>query len=250
MADHMLPDQDTHKEAVAGYYHPVPADFEVAPDQFKPIDGESSPAQERTIFGLRRPTFFLSLALVVVILAAAIGGGVGGSIAVQNAQKSCITNSTRQALENSSSPPTATITKTTTVTKTVNAGASSTTTTGGLVVPTGILALDCPNLSGTSQTIQLGSKAWVFEAACGIDHRGGDIAAVIVYSFHDCLQACAAHNYFSNDNTCTHITFTANQTEEIPKDYGNCWLKTDNVEDIDLGSNMYCGGTVVSAPRR
>lgn len=42
---------------------------------------------ERMILGVRPPTFWLSLALVVVILAAAIGGGVSGNMAVQNAKR-------------------------------------------------------------------------------------------------------------------------------------------------------------------
>lgn len=55
--------------------------------QYQPVQGGHEPSPPRTILGLRRTTFFLSVALIVVILAAAVGGGVGGSIAVQNARK-------------------------------------------------------------------------------------------------------------------------------------------------------------------
>jgi hypothetical protein len=40
----------------------------------------------RTIFGLRRSTFWLCLVLIAVVIIAAVGGGVGGSIAVKNAK--------------------------------------------------------------------------------------------------------------------------------------------------------------------
>jgi hypothetical protein len=72
-------------------YHPVDSGLEVAPQQqpayghYHPHQGQEGPPQ--TILGLRRTTFFLSLALVAVIIIAAVGGGVGGSLAVQNARK-------------------------------------------------------------------------------------------------------------------------------------------------------------------
>lgn len=43
--------------------------------------------KEQRICGLRKTTFFLALALLLVILAAGIGGGVGGTMAVNNAKK-------------------------------------------------------------------------------------------------------------------------------------------------------------------
>jgi hypothetical protein len=39
----------------------------------------------RTIFGLRRTSFWLVIVIVVLILAGAIGGGVGGSLANKSA---------------------------------------------------------------------------------------------------------------------------------------------------------------------
>ncbi|KAI1268832.1 hypothetical protein F5Y18DRAFT_423062 [Xylariaceae sp. FL1019] len=249
MADHELPEHynpEANKEVVGENYHFHPAGLEVAPNQAKPTFAfdyservrEDTPP--RTILGLRRATFFLSLALIVVILAAGIGAGVGGSVAVNNARNSCATNSTMP-----SSPISA---LTTTATVTIEAGTTST-TAGRLVVPTGVVALDCPSLSGTSETIKLGSKSWVFDLTCGTDFGGGDIGAVIVYSINDCMQACAAHNYFSNDNSCQHVTFNANQTSEIPKDYGNCWLKTGEVEGQEGDSNLICGAAISSFPQ-
>ena len=91
--------QDTSKEAARiqqpsyhGVYH---GGIEVVPDPppgWKPQNGQGYPQpqfvgqEERTILGMRRTTFLLSVALLIVIIAAAVGGGVGGSLAVQNAK--------------------------------------------------------------------------------------------------------------------------------------------------------------------
>lgn len=46
-----------------------------------------APRKERTVWGIRMTTFFLTLALILVILATGIGGGVGGTMAANNAKK-------------------------------------------------------------------------------------------------------------------------------------------------------------------
>jgi hypothetical protein len=62
-----------------------------APYSEQQIGGHYRPehdgGRERTLFGLRTTTFFLTLALILVILAAGIGGGVGATSAVNNAKK-------------------------------------------------------------------------------------------------------------------------------------------------------------------
>lgn len=94
-------------------------------------------------------------------------------------------------------PPTATTTTETTVT------ASSSTQTV-LVVPTGVVALDCAGL-GANQVMTLGSQSWTFSVSCETDYVGNDFGGIIAYSFHDCLMACAAHNYFSGSNVCEYF---------------------------------------------
>ncbi|KAI1437168.1 hypothetical protein GGR50DRAFT_646355 [Xylaria sp. CBS 124048] len=193
------------------------------------------PVQERTIMGARRPTFFLCVALAIVVLAAAIGGGVGGSMAVRNAKSSCNAlnpkGSANDAPGTITSPnpteiPTATPASTGTATPITTTTTATATTGGGgiLVVPTGTVKLDCPQLSD-DMSISFSGDTWVFTPACGIDYNGGDFGALIAYSFHDCLHACAAHNHFSGNESCTTVTFRANQTEWVPESFGNCWLK-------------------------
>jgi hypothetical protein len=143
-----------------------------------------------------------------------------------------------------------TVTTTTTKTASVTGTATTTGTTEPLVVPTGVVKLDCPGTTG-DMPISLGSNTWVFTPSCGVDYNGGDFAAVIAYSFHDCMQACAAHNYFSGKKECTALTFKANQTEEIPKDYGNCWLKMGKPNGIQTTGdevNQTIGALLKSSP--
>ncbi|KAI1421031.1 hypothetical protein F5Y12DRAFT_770258 [Xylaria sp. FL1777] len=203
---------DSYKEIV----NPVQPGLEVAPEPTKTwARGPPffTPIREKTICGVRRATFLLSIALVAVVIAAAVGGGVGGSLAVQNAKNTCTSNNTDELTV-----------VTTTVTAPAATAEPATSTTGPLVVPTGVVKLDCPGLTNDI-AISLGADSWVFTPACGVDYTGSDFGAVIAYSFHDCLQACAAHNHFSGEDECTALTFGANQTKYIPTNYGNCWLK-------------------------
>jgi len=137
---------------------------------------------------------------------------------------------------------------TVTVTKTVTASSTASPTySEPLSVPTGVVKSDCPGIQD-EWAIGLGADSWVFTPSCGIDYNGGDFGAVIVYSFHDCLQACAAHNHFSGKDECNAVSFKANQTSAVPHDYGNCWLKSgdhntfsvpdgpDGTSDMSIGA--------------
>nr|KAI0389025.1 hypothetical protein F5Y17DRAFT_469997 [Xylariaceae sp. FL0594] len=216
---------DSYKQAIDSYYQ---QGLEVVPPQAKPQQHAYYQSQgggystaggaQGTILGMRRPTFFLSLALAVVIIVAAVGGGVGGSMAVENARKSaCLSGADPAA----NSTPNSAATSTVTVTATP------------LSVPLTVVKSDCPGIQD-EVAIGLGSDSWVFKPACGIDYNGGDFGAVIVYSFHDCLQACAAHNHFSGKDVCNAVSFKANQTAAVPTDYGNCWLKSGQLKTYSI----------------
>jgi len=129
-----------------------------------------------------------------------------------------------------------------------SASASASATTDGLVVPTGVLALDCPALNNADeQTITLGDTSWHFKPSCGTDFFGHDIGAVIVYSFHDCMQACAAHNHFWGADQCVVAHFDANMAPLIKSDYGNCWLKNGSQISGDQGGNLLASAELVSS---
>ena len=95
MAGYQLPDHGglqhlTPSADLEVLYQPQPP---VSPEwQQKKIDhqSESTPdksSQNKRVAGLRKSTFWLTLALALVIIVAAAGGGVGGSLAVNRASR-------------------------------------------------------------------------------------------------------------------------------------------------------------------
>lgn len=123
-----------------------------------------------------------------------------------------------------------------------------TTTTSGLVVPTGVLALDCPDLDNQGQQIvTLGSTSWRFTPTCGTDYKGNDIGGVVVYSFSDCLMACASHNYWVGQDECKAVHFNADMKSSIEKFYGDCWLKNGTETIIDDRGDLEVTARLVSS---
>jgi hypothetical protein len=144
-----------------------------------------------------------------------------------------------------------------TVTQTVapSAGATaSASPTGPITVPTNaIIDFDCATES-PDQSITLGGSGgpvWTFQVQCLGDYVGDkiDLAAPTVYSFHDCLQACATYNYYTGNNTgCVAVEFNANLTAIVPDHFGNCFLKAYSAP---LGTGigpLAAAATLVSSP--
>lgn len=79
--------QDPRNEKIISY---VDVGKQAVVADVNDVQSESSPsAEERKIFGLRRKTFFILLAVVLILITAvAIGGGVGGTMATQDREKS------------------------------------------------------------------------------------------------------------------------------------------------------------------
>ena len=87
----------------------------------------------------------------------------------------------------------------------------------------GQVELDCPNLTGTTHEVQVGSSKVEFVARCGINHPSGDLARLPAYSFRDCLIACATYNdYNVTARNCVATQFYSRLRTE---NGGNCWLK-------------------------
>jgi hypothetical protein len=114
-------------------------------------------------------------------------------------------------------------------------------------VPTGLLALDCPGVDGQEQPISLGGKTWKYKVLCGQNISKQDFGAVVVYSLHDCLQACAAHNFYSGKDECKAVHFDTDMPTVIPLYYGNCWLKTATGPTDKGGGGKHAAAVLVGA---
>ncbi|KAK3370632.1 hypothetical protein B0H63DRAFT_318830 [Podospora didyma] len=239
---------------------------------------ESPPIQlqvpERRILGLRRATFFLSVALLALIIAAGVGGGVGGSLSVKNAETRCLANAELSKALGTAGRATATMTVTTTLPLTTgtitdttipfssNPAAATTTppsqpdtaTTGTrIVVPTtGLLPLDCPSLTGKNQTVDMKTTIVRFQLLCSVDLRvsNANILAVTAYSLTDCLRACASFNLRSSNanKECQGVVFNS-ELSQVEDHFGTCFLKRSSggrVGETDPGKiNSYVAGILI-----
>ena len=207
---------------------------------------------EKRILGMRRTTFILSVLLAVVSVVAGVVGGVAGTMAVDKAKtyvgpvphlancsilKSAISDCLTSKCPSSSSSNS-------------SGSGDSGTPSGAFSAPTDVvLKLDCPNLNNTKQTITLGggspAKSYVFTPYCSADYNGvTDIGAIIVYSFTDCMQACASMNFNANKNVCVGVEFNADMKKIIPGNYGNCFLKPKINSPNVYGQNLNAGAAL------
>ena len=96
-----------------------------------------------------------------------------------------------------------------------------------MVPTTGVIALDCPALASTTQSIVLDTGTSRFAVTCAADigPASVDILAVVAYSFQHCMLACASFNRNSKADTCKGVAFNADISGNVPFWYGTCWLK-------------------------
>ena len=99
----------------------------------------------------------------------------------------------------------------------------------------GLLELDCPNLTGSTHRIDLGDNTYSFKANCGVNHAEGDLTTVVAYSYEDCMIACAAFNHIANikDTKCVAVHFNAQMRTSKG---GNCWLKK-KLNDLSVSTS-------------
>ncbi|KAK1470861.1 hypothetical protein CCUS01_00979 [Colletotrichum cuscutae] len=98
---------------------------------------------------------------------------------------------------------------TTVVTTTVTALVpASTDSDSPIVVPTqGKIQLPCPAMEGETRTIALSDVDAKFVMHCGMSFRAKgalDIVAVVVYSYLDCLRACASLSDWKANSTSAY----------------------------------------------
>ncbi|KAE9577150.1 hypothetical protein CGCF415_v001274 [Colletotrichum fructicola] len=224
---------DHGPEVVPGQYWPTPAHHGIDARQYSQQVPPGSGSDVRRICGLHRSTFYLALVLAVVIIVGSVGGGVGGSLAVKNAQRGA------QSAQESQATPTPIPTETTIATSSATGSASgsakasatgSPTTTTRISMPTfGLLALDCPSISGTTASLTAGGQSSSYDLDCGVDNNGDgiDIIAVVSWSLEDCLRVCSSFNANrkSGSESCAGVQFHADIVDLVSRFSGNCFLK-------------------------
>lgn len=82
-----------------------------------------------------------------------------------------------------------------------------------------------------------------FTVICGRDYPGPsiNILAIVAYSLKDCAKACASYNKNANSIKCKGAAFSTDLTNDVPVNYGTCWLKNNtaspvNSKDMTRGS--------------
>lgn len=63
--------------------------------------------------------------------------------------------------------------------------------------------------------------------------RNAAILSIIVYTLHDCLQACVSFNHYADADNCTAASFYANLAVAIPNNEANCFLRTGTGFSLD-----------------
>ncbi|KAI0553131.1 hypothetical protein F4679DRAFT_496857 [Xylaria curta] len=197
--------------------------------------------RRRVVCGMPTSTSILAIALIAVVIAAGVGGGVGGSIAVQNAKRSCATATAIQLSASYTPVPTG------------SSASSTATSSSPFAVKTNVLLpLDCPGLDSTPQSSTFAHRTSTFQMYCRkgpVYDMNQAILSIIVYTLHDCLQACVSFNHYVDSDNCTAASFYANMTAVVPTAEANCYLRTGTgltLNDNSEGDHLVTGLIVLN----
>ncbi|KXS97525.1 hypothetical protein AC578_4603 [Pseudocercospora eumusae] len=186
----------------------------------------------RIIFGMKIPTFLLvALIMILIVVGAAVGGAVGG-----------------QQLRENQAQQTAVYTNGTNSPVTLATSKSTPTSTFSAPTPTYTPINDCPDSNNTEYTSQFasGSSGSVpdhaglkFTKYCDfsnpLSQDGAQrIAEAYVYSFSDCVEVCAAYNFWNDGGNCTVAIYQSSGGRP-----GNCWVgNAGDVQASDLNTTQ------------
>ncbi|KAK8065898.1 hypothetical protein PG997_012645 [Apiospora hydei] len=182
----------------------------------------------RSVCGIKRSTFILSLVLSFIVIGAAVGGAAGGSLAVQPPVFPLKTDFEALVLlvRRASACPSNSL---------ETSGGSA--TSSYLSIPTsGVsVALDCQKLNGNTQAVVIGDETRLFKLTCGQDYhsrQSQDLMGLTSYTMESCLHACVAYNLARNSSECVAAVFIADVSYATDKYGGNCWIK-NGTKDSD-----------------
>lgn len=143
-------------------------------------------------------------------------------------------------------------TNTTTATTSTTASSTSTAAPSSYSAPTPTFTplTDCPAANNTIYTspfssgfagaVQSGSKL-NFTRYCDAESplsSSNTLLSTFVYSFEDCIEACAALNYYNNNGNCKLAAYAMNGTRPA-----NCWIGSLNTTSASLKAQS---GTAVA----
>ncbi|KAF2674171.1 hypothetical protein BT63DRAFT_419476 [Microthyrium microscopicum] len=178
-------------------------------------------AQPKARFALSSRIALLLAVAIILVVGAVVGGAVGGT----------------QAKKKKDVVPTSTISSTTSSSPTTTTHESTSSSSSGAPRPTsGILALDCPRINGTSYSTNSGSSTYNFLLLCKTDFKTttGNIDSSRQYSFTDCIDSCAARNSAKALPQCSGLTWGANLTHYTGV---NCFLKAAITSSVPFNSD-------------
>ncbi|KAI0115038.1 hypothetical protein F4814DRAFT_418019 [Daldinia grandis] len=226
---------------------------EVAPETYNPqyyeyknydvAQLQTSPAPRKSeIAGLRKPTFWLLVALFsVVALALGLGTGLGLGLrsngsAVNNTGASADNEAISNGVTSTSSAPT---TSTRSPENTSRKSSSTSTAVIAEPTPTPTVLVDsgCPSRSGS--TI-LGENHRQYKISCNSDLTGTNLASLVVNSLEECLALCDSLNWVQRRSD---VGCVWNEKGVVGQVAGTCWCKGgDNIKATSLA------GIVVASP--
>ncbi|OTB20256.1 hypothetical protein K445DRAFT_362441 [Daldinia sp. EC12] len=240
---------------------------EVAPEtyhpqyyQYKDYAGEqpqiSPPPRQSEIAGLRKPTFWLLVALFsVVALALGLGTGLGlglknngvGNNAGASADNEAIRNGTTSSTQAAPSKTKCTKSKSTTAASSSTSGATKTTGTArssssstvivAVPTPTAFVDSGCPGRDGNTIA---GSENRSYVVHCNSDLTGANLASLVVNSLEECLALCDSLNWVQKRRD---VGCVWNEKGVVGQKAGTCWCKGG--DDIQVTALT---GIVVATP--
>ncbi|KAI1808451.1 hypothetical protein F4811DRAFT_239820 [Daldinia bambusicola] len=197
-----------------------------------------SPRQAE-IAGLKKPTFWLLVALFsVVALALGLGTGLGlrNNSAVNNQGNSAANEGINSGTTSSSTHTVSSTPPPTSSGSTRTTGTVSSTPVIAVPTPTTFVDSGCPNRSGRT----LFGKDRTYDVYCDSDLTGTDQASLVVNSLEECLALCDSLNWTQKRGD---VGCVWNEKGVVGQEKGTCWCKGgDGIKVTSLA------GIVVASP--
>ncbi|KAI1464701.1 uncharacterized protein F4812DRAFT_151215 [Daldinia caldariorum] len=240
-------DSSAPEVAPETYHHPQYyqcKDYYTASQQSPPqLNSPPSPPGQAEIAGLKKPTFWLLVALFsAVALALGLGTGLGLGLRNNGVVDNKGASADNEAITNgaTSSSPTRSesTTSTSTGTSTTGTTKSSSSNTPVVAVPTPTVFVDsgCPDRSGGA----ISGKNRSYDVYCDSDLTGTDQASLVVNSLEECLALCDSLNWTQKRGD---VGCVWNEKGVVGQKKGTCWCKGgDSIKVTSLA------GIVVASP--